>query len=158
MEGDGKTWRVQYDLATGSVSGRPEGYPGEPLSSRRFLTRLHLVHGYPGRPGVRRGWAVAVDLMFASMVGWGITGLLMWWQMKNVRRVGLVVLALSGVVAATLAAGMHESLTASNSATRPEASGAEEPADRRRPNQEPPGAEGQPRRALTHSVPTCPIV
>jgi hypothetical protein len=130
MEGNGRTWRVQYDLATGAISGRPEDAPGEPLSSRRFLTRLHLAHGYPGRLGVRWGWAVAVDLMFASMVGWGITGLLMWWQMKNVRRIGLAVLAMSAVVATMLAVGMHESLTSANASSRGETAGTEKPSGR----------------------------
>ena len=93
LEGGGKTGRAQYDLATGALAGRPEEAPGDPLSTRRFLTRLHMAHGFPAQIGARWGWAIAVDLMFASMIGWGITGLLMWWQMKNVRRIGLVVLA-----------------------------------------------------------------
>ncbi|WP_435006876.1 hypothetical protein P12x_004332 [Tundrisphaera lichenicola] len=108
MESGGKTWQVHYDLVTGAVSGRAEDQTGEPLSSRRFLTRLHLAHGYPAGLGYRWGWAVAVDLMFLSMVGWGITGLLMWWQMKNVRRVGAVVLVASILVASILAMGMHD--------------------------------------------------
>ncbi len=84
MEGRGKTWRVGYNLQTGALTGRPaDSRPGEPLSTRRFLTRLHMIHGYPSGLNARWFWAVAVDLMFVSMVGWGLTGLLMWWQMKN---------------------------------------------------------------------------
>ncbi len=111
MEGGGQTWQVRYDLASGAVAGRPEGGPGDPISTRRFLTRLHVAHGYPDRVNARWLWAVAVDAMFVSMVGWGITGLLMWWQMKNVRRAGALTLVLSAVVATTVAVGMHESLT-----------------------------------------------
>ncbi len=50
--------------------------------------------------------------MFVSMVGWGTTGLLMWWQMKNVRKVGLIVLVASAVVATALTIGMHRILSA----------------------------------------------
>ncbi len=96
MEGEGKVWRVGYNLQTGLLTGRPEDAPrvGEPLSNRRFFLRLHTAHGYPSQLNARWIWAVAVDVMFVCMVGWGITGLLMWWQMKNVRRIGVVLLVL----------------------------------------------------------------
>ena len=116
MEGGGRTWRVQYDLTTGAVSGRPKDEPASPLSPRRFLTRLHQAHGYPSSLGVRWVWAVAVDLMFVSMVGWGITGLLMWWQMKNVATSAPWCSSSAPLVAATLAVGMHEAIS---SATPP---------------------------------------
>jgi hypothetical protein len=48
--------------------------------------------------------------MFLCMVGWGVTGLLMWWQMKNVRKIGAVVIALSVVVSLASAIGMHSSM------------------------------------------------
>ena len=56
------------------MTGRPLGTPGEEaLTSRRFLLRLHLAHGYLSRFDARWAWAVAVDQLFASMVGWGFT-------------------------------------------------------------------------------------
>jgi hypothetical protein len=45
------------------------------------------------------------------MVGWGMTGLLMWWQMKNVRWVGIIVLIASAATATAMAIGMHQILT-----------------------------------------------
>jgi hypothetical protein len=111
MEGEGKTWRVTYNPQSGQLSGRPES-ERSPLSTRSYLLRLHLAHEYPSELNARWYWAVAVDAMFVSMVGWGITGLLMWWQMKNVRKVGIVVLAVSAVVATVVAFGMHRLLTA----------------------------------------------
>ena len=102
-----------YNLQTGALTGRPEGEAvgGEPISTRRFLLRLHTTHGYPSDVNARWVWAVAVDAMFVSMVGWGFTGLLMWWQMKNVRWAGGIVLA-AGIVAAVISAvGMHWSMT-----------------------------------------------
>jgi hypothetical protein len=109
MQGDGKVWRVGYNLQTGALTGRPDDAPrvGEPLSTRRFLLRLHTAHGYPSRLNSRWVWAVAVDVMFVCMVGWGLTGLLMWWQMKNVRRVGAILLVLSLIVSVAVAIGMH---------------------------------------------------
>ena len=47
--------------------------------------------------------------MFVSMVFWGISGMLMWWQMKKLRGWGAVTLVLS-LSAAALAVGMHEVL------------------------------------------------
>ena len=78
--------------------------------SRRFLLRLHLAHGYLSKFDARWAWAVVVDQLFASMVGWGFTGLLMWWQMKNVRRVSALVLAASLVASAAMTIGMHQVL------------------------------------------------
>jgi len=113
MEGAGKVWQVGYNLQTGALSGRPEDLlpqAGEPLSNRRFLLRLHTAHGYPSEFGARWIWAIAVDVMFLCMVGWGATGLLMWWQMKNVRKIGAVLIALSIVVSIASAIGMHGSM------------------------------------------------
>jgi hypothetical protein len=110
MEGEGKTWRVTYNTTTGSVLAKPEDAAG-PLSVRRFLILLHVAHEFPSRVNARWVWAIAVDLMFVSMVGWGFTGLLMWWQMKNVRRIGIIVLLASAATATAMAIGMHRILT-----------------------------------------------
>lgn len=102
-----------YNLQTGALSGRAEdatARAGEPPSTRQFLTRLHKAHGYPSGFGARWIWAVAVDVMFVCMVGWGLTGLLMWWQMKNVRVIGAVLLVLSVVVSLASAIGMHSTM------------------------------------------------
>ena len=75
------------------------------------MLRLHTAHGFPNGLGVRWFWAVAVDLMFASMCFWGQSGVVMLWQIKRTRRVGLVLLFLSAAVATWLAIGMHWELT-----------------------------------------------
>lgn len=106
-ESEGKLWRVAYNLQTGLTTRRPLVASGEKPSTRRFLTGLHLAREYPSRWGVRWFWAVAVDAMFATMVFWGGSGLLMWWQMKSTRRWGIAVLLASAVVATALAIGMH---------------------------------------------------
>jgi hypothetical protein len=48
--------------------------------------------------------------MFVAMVFWGASGLLMWWQMKKLRRWGLLTLIISAVIATAMAFGMHEVL------------------------------------------------
>jgi hypothetical protein len=110
IQADGKTWIANYNPLAGSVSGRPLGSPGEPLSIRRFLTRLHLAHGYTYSIGSRWVWAVFVDLMAFVMLFWGGSGLLMWWQIKMTRRWGLMAVGASIVIAVLLTIGMWQVL------------------------------------------------
>ena len=103
-----RLWRVSYNSLTGTVSGQPLETPLEPLSWRKFLLRLHLAHGYPlSSSDSRWVWAIVVDVMAFVMVYWGASGLLMWWQIKATRRLGLVIVGLSLVAAGVLVIGMH---------------------------------------------------
>jgi hypothetical protein len=110
MEGDGQLWRVTYNAQVGSVAGKSadNGLAGAELSTRNFLLRLHLAHGYPSEVNVRWLWAVLVDVMAGVMVFWGCSGLLMWWQIKATRGLGLAVLVLSVVAAAWVGLAMHD--------------------------------------------------
>ena len=107
-----KTWTVTFNPMTGAVAGKSNDDPAEPLSARRFLTRLHLAHGYPGETNVKWAWAVIVDAMAFVMVFWGLSGILMWWQVKATRRWGLLVVLLSAAAATWLALGMHDMMAA----------------------------------------------
>ena len=109
----GLVWRVTYNALTGAVAGNPldDATTSEPISVRRFLTRLHLSHGYPNDGGPKWYWAVIVDAMAFVMVFWGVSGLLMWWQIKATRRVGIPVIAASLASATALAMGMHAMIT-----------------------------------------------
>jgi hypothetical protein len=111
LDAQGQRLRMAYNIQTERLSVRPLDDPAGRLSNRRFLTELHLASGYPSRPGTRWLWAVVVDMMAAAMVVWGCSGLLMWWQMKSLRRWGAVALAASVVVATWLALGMHALLS-----------------------------------------------
>jgi hypothetical protein len=112
IEADGRVWTASYNALTGSVTGAPEGAkPESELSARRFLTRLHLAHGYPGEANGKWFWALVVDAMAFTMCFWGVTGLVMWWQIKATRWPGLLVLALSAACATALALEMHAALT-----------------------------------------------
>lgn len=112
VEADGRTWTASYNALTGSVTGTPaDAKPESELSARRFLTRLHLAHGYPGEPNGKWFWALVVDAMAFAMCFWGLSGLVMWWQLKAARWPGLTVLLLSAACAAALAVNMHGALT-----------------------------------------------
>jgi hypothetical protein len=112
VERDGRHWRLTYNLQSGELRARPADAPSSRLATRQFLTGLHLAYKYPSRWDVRWLWAVAVDAMSVTMVFWGVSGLLMWWQMKKLRSWGLAVIVLSLVAAAAIAAGMHTVLAA----------------------------------------------
>jgi hypothetical protein len=112
VEAEGRRWRVAYNIQTGATTVRPADDPNGRLSTRRFLTGLHLSFAYPSEVGTRWAWAVAVDAMAAAMVFWSLSGLLMWWQMKSLRRAGALVLIASIALAALMAVGMHGLLSA----------------------------------------------
>lgn len=102
---DGQPARVTYVLRDGHVDvtkyeGRSE------MSTREFFLRLHTSHGQPPHWNGRMAWSLILDAMAIAMVTWGMTGLIMWWQIKRTRRIGGVVLALSAASAIWLYFGM----------------------------------------------------
>ena len=112
VEADGQTWTATYNPMTGAVGGAPAGVkPETELGWRRFLLRLHTAHGYPGKQNARWFWAVIVDVMAGVMCFWGLSGLLMWWQIKATRKLGAVILLLSAVAATALGFAMHAAMT-----------------------------------------------
>jgi hypothetical protein len=113
VEADGQTWTASHNAMTGSLTAKPAEAEGTAISTRRFLLRLHTAHGYPGEPNARWWWAIIVDAMAFTLVFWGLSGLIMWWQIKSTRLPGLIVLVLSGITASGLGYAMHLALTAS---------------------------------------------
>ena len=112
MSGGEKVWTVTFNPMTGAVAGKTTDDAGEPLSARRFLTRLHLAHGYGSEVNAKWAWAVVVDVMAFVMLFWAVSGILMWWQVKAARGWGVLVLLLSAATATWLAVGMHGMLAA----------------------------------------------
>ena len=109
---DGRQLTASLDLRSGELAlTDPRGDAGTDLSTRRFLTRLHKSHTYPDELGARWWWSLMVDVMAVTMLVWGLTGLVMWWQIRTLRRIGLSVLALSASWTAYLAFGMHSFFT-----------------------------------------------
>ncbi len=109
VETHAQRWTVRYNALRGTVTGRPFEATPQPLSWRRFMTRLHTAHGYPlsSTMTTRWFWAISVDAMAIVMIYWGGSGLLMWWQIKATRWWGIAVLLVSAATATVLALGMH---------------------------------------------------
>jgi hypothetical protein len=101
VETGGRVIPVKYNAINGTLMSV------NPLSWRQYFLRLHTAHHYPKDIGARWFWAVAVDVMFAAMVFWGISGLFMWWQIKSVRWVGLATVVLGAVMALGMGIAMH---------------------------------------------------
>ncbi|MEL6328937.1 MAG: PepSY domain-containing protein [Planctomycetota bacterium] len=99
---DGEPWVVSVDARDGEVSARPVDQPSRPLSIRGYVLRLHTAHTYPDEASTRWVWAVIVDVIGVLMIFWALSGLIMWWQMKPMRRWGAVAtgggLVLAGVL------------------------------------------------------------
>ena len=109
----GQIWTATYQPMTGSLTGQPGAdLPPNPLSTRRFLLRLHTAHGYPSYTNARWFWAVIVDAMAFALAFWGLTGLVMWWQLKSTRRLGAVALMVGLASAMLLGLAMHSAITA----------------------------------------------
>jgi len=102
---DGRTWQATYSPMSHSLTGTTE--VSDPLTTRRFVTRLHVTRGYPPSPSVRWFWALSVDVVSIAMIFWVASGLVMWLQLKAVRWAGLAVIVVSAVAATWLAIGMH---------------------------------------------------
>lgn len=96
---DGEPARVTYVLKDGHVDiTKFDGSHG--LSPRRFFLRLHTTHVMSPYWNGRTFWVIAADAMAVAMVVWGISGLLMWWQIKRTRLVGGIVI-LASIATAT---------------------------------------------------------
>lgn len=91
---DGQPARVTYVLRDGHLDViRYTAQDG--FTPRRFFLRLHSGHGRSPHWNARMLWSLFIDTMALAMVTWGVTGVLMWWQIKRTRIVGGVVILLS---------------------------------------------------------------
>lgn len=101
-------WKVRYDSLNGTVAASPieASAPSKQFGWRKYLLRMHTTHGYPGEVSTRFYWAIIVDTMAAVMVFWGLSGIVMWWQIKRLRLWGGAVIACSVVLAVWLFASM----------------------------------------------------
>lgn len=104
-------WNCRYSALNGSVKAKPIDLgSANDFSWRRFFLRLHTAHGYPHQYEARWFWAIIVDIMAFVMVFWGVSGLVMWWQIKSVRRSGSIAMAVSLLIAMTLGVAMFQGM------------------------------------------------
>jgi hypothetical protein len=111
LEVSGELWTATFNPLTSAVTGVKGQKPAN-LTLRTFLLRMHLTRGYPGEVNLKWGWAVGVDSIALALCFWGMSGILMWWQIKSTRLTGLAVLVVSSILATMLTIGMHQMLTA----------------------------------------------
>lgn len=102
-------WNATFNPISKQVSGA-KGEPTVELSWRAFLLRMHLSHRYPSEWNTKWLWALGVDAMALTLCFWGLSGLVMWWQIKATRRAGGIVLFVSLIAAITLGLSMYSVL------------------------------------------------
>lgn len=104
-----KIWRVRYDPLSGSVAADEVESP-EGLAWQRYLKILHFSVGFTGGTFTRWIWALFVDSVVLCLAFWCASGVIMWWQLRTVRRSGLLVLGASLAIAGLLGVAMYGNL------------------------------------------------
>jgi uncharacterized iron-regulated membrane protein len=112
VDSEGRRWECRHNPVTGSVAAKSIETKADAaeFSWRRFLLRLHTAHTYPSEYNARWFWAIIVDVMAFVMVFWGISGIVMWWQIKATRPAGSIAMAVSLVAAGALGVAMFRTL------------------------------------------------
>jgi hypothetical protein len=106
----GARWNATYAVGDGRLAGRrTDTWPG--LGVSQLSAMLHTTHHYTRELGSRWFWALFQDLLGALMVFWAASGLLMWWQMKATRLVGIGSIVLALGVAAVVFYGTTRDIT-----------------------------------------------
>jgi hypothetical protein len=98
---DGRPWNVVYDLSTGELSGTSRGTRHRG-SLAELLESLHKQHHYPPHADATSVWALFADLTAATLILWSLSGLVMWWQMKRLRRAGTLVIVIAIALSASV--------------------------------------------------------
>ncbi len=106
LDADGVAHAGQFDLRSRRLEIEPRESAASATDFITLAKRMHKAHGYPDEAGTTRWfWAILADTMGVAMVIWGLSGLAMWWQMKNLRRVGAVAVVVGIAAAIALAKG-----------------------------------------------------
>lgn len=80
--------RINYFINTNQVRVEESKF-----SWRQLLISLHLRGGYQHDSLLMDAWAVIVDIFCIGMLVWIASGIIIWWQMKQVRTWGLITLS-----------------------------------------------------------------
>lgn len=95
---DQRVWHVTYDIMSSQLAGRAKD---EPVTTNiaTIMTSLHKQHGYPAESSMQTVWLIIGDITALTMVFWGVSGVIMWWQLKPTRALGLTGLLVMALVA-----------------------------------------------------------
>lgn len=97
LKNDTKNYRVTYSFTSGN-------YRIDDLDKRKFkpnylLTNLHQVHGYPVAGfSIQWLWVFFADSLAVLMIIWAVSGLIMWYKMKRLFTIGVILLSISILV------------------------------------------------------------
>jgi hypothetical protein len=80
--------RITFDPATSKIRIEKEDYRTD-----IFLNRLHRRRGYQHPYALEDSWAVLVDVAIVGMVFWCLSGVWLWWEIRQTRRWGALSLA-----------------------------------------------------------------
>lgn len=105
----GRVWNVAYNIMNSELAARAEDEP--PVTNiASIMTALHKQHDYPTETSGKTIWLIFGDMTALTMVFWGVSGLIMWWQLKPTRMVGLAGLLFMIVVAGFVFSGAIEEM------------------------------------------------
>jgi hypothetical protein len=79
--------RISYDPAARRITVQREEFRG-----LTFLERMHRRRGYQQPYALEDGWAFSVDLTVTLMVFWSLSGLWLWWEIRQTRLSGALCL------------------------------------------------------------------
>jgi hypothetical protein len=106
-----QVWEARYNILRGTVSGQlASTAPTKQLTVREYLLRLHTAHGFPDEQNARWWWAIIVDLMSFVLIGWTITGLIMWWKIKATRKWGFAAILFGSATAVIMGWAMLQTM------------------------------------------------
>ena len=75
-----KSTQVKYFIAEKKLVAEDRRFRWE-----HFLTGMHTRGGFEQEGFLNTLWSVIVDLVCLGMLGWVLTGLIMWWQLPTTR-------------------------------------------------------------------------
>ena len=122
-----RVWNVTYNIMNSQLAGRAED---EPVTTNiaTIMTALHKQHHYPAETSMKTVWIIIADITALTMVFWGISGVIMWWQLKPTRALGLTGLVLMGLVAFVVFSGVLNEMYFGPPVRTPAKPAAEKPA------------------------------
>lgn len=110
LDESGRPWNLVYCAGEGTISGRRSD-EGPALGISQMFAMLHTTHHFPLSVGWTWFWALFEDLLGLAMVVWGVSGVVMWWQIKPTRRTGTLALLIALLVALGIGIGTFRHIT-----------------------------------------------